>query len=256
MRPAVAPLVVAAVAALVTGCGGEEGSGADASSLEGVPWVLSGGIDVEGWEKTPPSVTFGPTRMGGFTGCNQYGGPYTVDGETLELGEIAMTLIGCPPPVSDVESAFLAALERVAAWRIDGGELVLLDADDGALLRFEAGTPVGSWHATGFVRGEDFRSVIAAAEITATFTEEGELRGGAGCNTYRSTFTTDGVAIAISPPASTKKFCAQPEGVMQQEAEYLQVLSSAARFRLDGSTLRLTRADGTHLVDFARATRP
>jgi heat shock protein HslJ len=43
---------------------------------------------------------------------------------------------------------------------------------------------------------------------------------------------------------------------MQQEAEYLQVLSSAARFRLDGSTLRLTRADGTHLVEFARAARP
>jgi heat shock protein HslJ len=193
--------------------------------------------------------------MGGFTGCNYYGGPYTLDGGTLELGEIEMTLIGCPPPVAAVESAFLAALERVAGWRIEDDELVLLDADEAEVLRFEAGTPVGSWQATGFVRGEDFRNVIPGAEITATFTEEGELRGGAGCNTYRSTFTTEGISIAISPPASTKKFCAQPEGVMQQEAEYLQVLSSAARFRLDGSTLRLTRADGTHLVDFARAAR-
>lgn len=218
--------------------------------------MLSGGIDVEGWEMVAPSATFDAEQVGGFTGCNYYGGPYTVDGSTLELGEIGMTLIGCPPSVAAVESAFLAALERVAGWRIEDGELLLLDADEAQILRFEGGTPVGSWRATGLLRGEDFRNVIAGAELTATFTDGGELRGGAGCNTYRSTFTTDGVKIAISPPASTKKFCAQPEGVMQQEGEYLQVLSSAARFRLDGSTLRLTRADGTHLVDFARAARP
>ena len=63
----------------------------------------------------------------------------------------------------------------VAGWRIEGEELVLLDADDGELLRFEAGTPVGSWEATGFLRGDAVTSPIAGSEITATFSEEGEL---------------------------------------------------------------------------------
>lgn len=240
---------------MAAGCGEGGGSGADSSSLEGVSWVLTGGIDVEGWETVAPSVTFEATRLGGFTGCNSFGGPYTVDGSTLELGQIAMTLIGCPPPAGDVELAFLAALERVAGWRVEDDELVLLDPDDEELLRFEGGTPVGSWSATGFVRGDAFVSPIGGVEITATFAEEGEVRGGAGCNTYRATFTTDGTAIEISPPASTKKFCAQPEGVMEQEAAYLQALASAARYRIDGRTLTLSRADGTQVVDFTRATR-
>jgi heat shock protein HslJ len=247
--------VVAAVAVLLTGCG-EGDAGSDSSELEGVPWVMTAGIAIPGWEAAPPSVTFDGARMGGFTGCNSYGGPYTVDGSSLELGQLAMTLVGCPSPAAEVETAFLAALERVAAWRIEDDELLLLDADEAELLRFAPGTPNGSWRATGFLRGEDFRTVIAGVEITATFTEEGELRGGSGCNTYRSTLTTDGIAITIAPPAATRKFCAQPEGVMEQEAAYLQALSNAERFRLDGSTLRLTRADGTHLVDFARAARP
>lgn len=56
-----------------------------------------------------------------------------------------MTLVGCQPPARDVESALLAALERVACWRVEADELVLLDGEDVELLRFEAATPVGSW---------------------------------------------------------------------------------------------------------------
>jgi heat shock protein HslJ len=76
VRPGVAPFLLAVVAVLVAGCGAEDVSSAGAPSLEGVPWVLTAGIDVEGWHETPPSVSFGPRRMGGWTGCNEYGGPY------------------------------------------------------------------------------------------------------------------------------------------------------------------------------------
>jgi heat shock protein HslJ len=241
--------VVAAVAVLLTGCGGDDDAAAELG-LEEVPWVLAGGIDVEGWEDVrPPSVTFGPTRMGGFTGCNEYGGPYTVDGGALEIGNLAMTLIGCQSPAADVERELLAALERVAAWRIDGAELVLADADDEVLLRFAVASPVGSWHV---VDHGGFENLIPGVPITATFTEEGDLRGGAGCNTYRARYTTDGGAIEISPPAVTRKFCAEPEGVMEQESRYLQALESAERFRVDGGVLSLSSADGTPVVSFGR----
>jgi heat shock protein HslJ len=249
MRSAVGPLVAAAVSVLVAGCGDEQGGGAGAPSLQGTPWVLSGGIDVEGWERFAPSLTFGPERFGGFTGCNQYGGAYTVDGITLELGEIAMTLIGCPPPAGDVERELLAALGRVAEWRVDGAQLVLAGADGTELLRFDVASPIGSWSATD---GGELESLVTGVHITATFTEDAQLRGGAGCNTYRTTYAIDGSAIEISPPASTKKFCAEPEGVMEQEMRYLAALAGAERFRVDGNVLRLTRADGSPVVSFAR----
>jgi heat shock protein HslJ len=252
VRLAVAPLLLVVAATLAGGCGDDAGSVADVSSLEGVPWVLSAGIDVEGWETAAPSASFEDGRVTGSTGCNEYGAPYTVDGSTLELGQSAQTLIGCPPPASDVESAFVAALEQVAGWRIEDDELVLADADDDELLRFGAAAPIGSWQATGVLRGDALTSPIGGTELTATFSENGELDGSAGCSTYRATYTTDKGAIEIAAPAATKKLCPEPEGVMEQEAAYLDALASATRFRIDGKALQLSGADGSRVADFVR----
>lgn len=248
---AVVPVVAALIAVLAAGCGGDEEE-ASGAALEGAPWIVVGGLEVPGWEKTAPSALFDGQRITGSTGCNGYGGPYTVDGSALELGEIAMTLIGCPPPVGAVEREFLAALERVAIRRLDGEELVLAGADDEELLRFALASPVGSWQV---IDSGGLENLIPGVQLTATFTEDGELRGGAGCNTYRATYTTDGGVIEISPPAATRKFCAAPEGVMEQESRYLQALASAERFRVDGGVLRLTLADGTPVVAFGRRDR-
>jgi len=46
--------------------------------------------------------------MSGSTGCNRCSGPYTVDGDTLELGAIVSTQMACPPPARAVETAFVA----------------------------------------------------------------------------------------------------------------------------------------------------
>jgi heat shock protein HslJ len=253
VRLAVAPLALAVVGALVTGCGGDDGGGADASSLEGVPWVLTAGIEVEGWEDAAPSASFDEGRVSGSTGCNRYSGPYTVEGDTLELGTIAATRMACPPPASDVETAFLASLETVAAWGMDDEELILLDADDEERLRFGVATPVGSWLATGFLNGDAFTSLLMGTEITATFSEENEVSGSSGCNTYTATSEADAGAIEISAPTTTKRLCTEPTDVMEQEAAYLGALASAVRYRIDGGTLELSRADGTRVVSFARS---
>ncbi|MGH3110185.1 MAG: hypothetical protein ACRDQT_04610 [Gaiellaceae bacterium] len=42
----------------MVGCGSDDGSGVDPSSLEDVPWVLAAGIGVEGWEEAAPSASF------------------------------------------------------------------------------------------------------------------------------------------------------------------------------------------------------
>ncbi len=152
VRLGVAPLALLVVAALLPGCGGDDESGSDVSQLEGVPWVLAGGIDVEGWEENAPSATFEGGKVTGSTGCNRYGGQYTVDGDALEITQVASTLRACPPPADEVERAFVAALENVAGWRVEDAELVLLDADGEEVLRYEAATPTGSWSATGFSR--------------------------------------------------------------------------------------------------------
>lgn len=246
------PLLAALLAsAVVGGCGGdEEESAADPSSLEGVPWVLVSGVDVDGWEASAPSIRFGEDgTASGSSGCNQWGGSYTFDGDTLELGEIAMTSMGCPPPADEVERAYMDALQQATRWRLEDAELVLLD-DDSELLRYGAASPVGDWEATGLLQGDAFTSLLEGTEITASFGEDGALSGSAGCNTYNSTYTTDGGTIEIDESSSTKMACAEPDGVMEQEAAYLAALPTVVGFRVERGVLELLSAEGTAVVSY------
>jgi heat shock protein HslJ len=254
MRFAVASLLALT---LVAGCGADDdgddtAAAGEAASFVGVPWVLSAGLDVDGWEAARPSATFTDETVGGSTGCNRYTASYTVDGDSLELGMIASTQIACVPPVDAVEREYLAALESVAAWQLDGTELVLLDGDEGELLRYGPANPVGDWEATAILSGTAFAAPLPGTEITATFTPEGRLMGSGGCNTYTTSYSTDQGAIEIEPPVATKKACVSPDGVMGQEAAYLAALPTAVSYRLDGGTLALLSADGTYVASFVR----
>jgi heat shock protein HslJ len=253
MRPVVASLVTLLALATVGGCGGEDETPADASALEGTPWVLASGLDVAGWEAAAPSATFEGGRVAGSTGCNRFNGPYAVDGDALEIGQLAQTSRACVPPADEVEREYTAALDRVAAWRSENEELVLMDADDAELLRYRAATPVGSWQATAILQGDAVKSTLAGTKITALFAEDGRLSGSAGCNNYTGTYTTDRSAIEIAQPGATKKACGEPAGVMEQEAAYLAALPKAARFEVDGDSLQLLTARGTIVVTFTRA---
>ena len=260
MRSSVLPLALLLALGLVSGCGGNDGNetatAGEAASLVGVPWVLAGGLDVDGWQAAPPSLTFADESLGGSTGCNRFTAPYTVDGDSLDIGMIASTMIACPPPADAVERAYVAALGRVTGWRSDGAELTLLDDDGAELLRYSAATPAGDWEATAIQTGSAFASPLPGTEITATFADDGTLTGSAGCNTYRTTYTIDRGGIEIDPPASTKKACVEPDGVMEQEAAYLAALPTAAHYRVDGGSLALLRADGTYAAAYSRPAKP
>jgi heat shock protein HslJ len=255
VRIGLVSVVSLAVLALASACGGSDDGGGTTASFEEQPWVLASGVDLpQDVSVSRPSATFADGTVGGTTGCNRYTAGYTVDGDSLELDEVAATLMGCPPPADAIERAYLAALEQVAGWRLEGEELVLVDGDDGELLRFEAATPVGEWEATGVLSGDAFASLVAGTTITARFNENGTISGSGGCNTYTSSFTTDGGAIRITKPAATRKACPSPAGVMEQEAAFFAALPAAESYRMGGSSLELLSPDGTFVATFVRSS--
>ena len=79
---------------------------------------------------------------------------------------------------------------------------------------------------------------LAGTEITASF-EDGQITGAAGCNSYFGSYEVAGGAISIGTVGSTEMACMDPEGVMEQEQEYLEHLSDAQRFQLDGDQLTI-----------------
>jgi heat shock protein HslJ len=230
--------------AAVIGCGDDDGgAAAGAPSFEGVPWTLASG----------PSATFADGTVSGSTGCNRFTASYTLDGSDLEIGKIATTNVACAPPADATERQYLAALDRVAGWRLDNDELVLDDADGGELLRFQESSPAGAWTATMFLQRDAVSSPLPGTEVTAVFGEDRTLSGTAGCNTYTATYETDRGTITIGAPAATKKACVAPPGVMEQEQAYLAALPRAASYRVEGSTLSLLTAEDTHVATYERA---
>lgn len=107
--------------------------------FEETQWILASGIPLpQDVAITRPTACFEDGTVFGSTGCNRYTGGYAADGEVLTLGPLASTLMACVPPIDRIERDFVAALGLVAGGRLEGEELVLLDADHRELLRFTA----------------------------------------------------------------------------------------------------------------------
>jgi heat shock protein HslJ len=60
----------------------------------------------------------------------------------------------------------------------------------------------------------------------------------------------NGEEIKIGPLASTMMACAEPEGVMEQETQYLAALQMAESYQVEGKVLELRRSDQTLVALF------
>ncbi len=67
-------------------------------------------------------------RVSTTVGCNRIAGKPAIDGDSITFGPMAATRMACPPPLDRLESKYLAALDAVRSWRIEGTKLLLLDA--------------------------------------------------------------------------------------------------------------------------------
>ncbi len=62
--------------------------------------------------------------------------------------------------------------------------------------------------------------------------DETWVTGSSGCNRITGSYIRRGQdGIRIGPLATTKRFCNEPEGIMQQEARMLHLLSEAVSYR-------------------------
>ena len=68
-------------------------------------------------------------RVSGSSGCNNYGGPYTVTGSAISIGPLGGTLKGCTSPdgIQQQERDFQAALASAKTFTVTGTTLTLFD---------------------------------------------------------------------------------------------------------------------------------
>lgn len=69
--------------------------------------------------------------------------------------------------------------------------------------------------------------------------EDGQVSGNASCNSYGGSYEVQGDKIGLSALFMTEMFCMEPEGVMDQESTYLEMLGNAVTFELSGGVLTI-----------------
>ena len=102
------------------------------------------------------------------------------------------------------------------------------------------------------------QELIEGTAISLNFTEE-YLGGETGCNLYGGSSDTGkyrateaGEFTLKMPFAVTVQYCNEPEGIMEQEAAYIEALMNAANFRAINNHLEIAN-DGEETILVFRA---
>jgi len=111
------------------------------------------------------------------------------------------------------------------------------------------------WFLRSYGENDNLKAIIEDTEITAIFNSaEGEVSGSGGCNTYFARYEVKGSKLAIFEMAFTEIACVSPEGIMEQEQEFISLLANAQSFQADDTTLTIFCSGGRQLY-FTTATR-
>jgi heat shock protein HslJ len=95
------------------------------------------------------------------------------------------------------------------------------------------------------LRGEE---PLPGAEITLDVSAE-TVGGYSGCNWYGGGADAEGGRFSVGDIEATARACAET-GLMDQEREYLELLTEASSYEVRGDTLRLANAAGQTLLTF------
>ena len=72
----------------------------------------------------------------GNGGCNQFNGPYSVNGPSLRIGPLVSTSMACEAGITTQEQAYLQALQSTASFELTGNQLILRDSGGREVARF------------------------------------------------------------------------------------------------------------------------
>ena len=207
---------------------------AEAPHVSGQDYKITaiGGNQVTG--PRPLTVSFGEDgRVGGFAGCNSFGGSFKEMNGTLTFGDLISTMMGCvDPAISAQESAVHAILRGKATLTAGPDGTLILTGENGKKLTL---TPAGLPDMAGTawqVEAMGGTGIIAGHEPRLNFDTEGKINGSTGCNQFFGSYTQSGSTLNFSGVGMTKMAC-MADGVMEQETAFTNILSGATQAQID-----------------------
>nr|WP_290919988.1 META domain-containing protein [Hyphomonas sp. 34-62-18] len=192
-----------------------------------------GGTPVKGTR--PLTITFGEDgRVGGFGGCNSYGGSFKENNGKLTFGDLISTMMACiDGGIGAQENALHATLKGTVKVAPGADGRVLLTGENGTVLEL---TPEGEVQLAGtswLVETMGATAIVAGSEPQITFTSDGQFTGSTGCNRFFGSYSQSRGDVSFSGVGMTKMACLN-DGIMGQEIAFTNILSGKTKAKLDG----------------------
>lgn len=230
------------------------------SQIEGISWKLisyQNSATLTPANSATSTLTMKDGQANGNGGCNSFFGPYTINGSNISFGNLGSTLVACPFSVGVQEGNYLKALGNTSSFQSSGSTLTFYNNSGQPTAVFEkqdTSIEGKDLKATGVNNQKEqagVQSIVIGTQITARF-EDGKVSGIAGCNNYNAQYTIENNTIEIGPAASTRKLCSQPEGTMEQEANYLSALSKAKVIEISANQITLRDENGSTQIKYTQ----
>jgi len=204
---------------------------------------------------TSITLNFGTDgRASGNASCNNYTGRFDTSGDILHVGALATTFKLCHKPdgIMAQESQYLTALQSAQTYEIAGDMLTIRDNSGAMQVVAKMNEPQGlagtAWDVTGYNNGKQaVVSLLNGTAITLDF-NDGRVGGNSGCNSYGGAYTSTDTTLQVSQLVSTLMACGAPEGIMEQEQQYLAALQDSATYEISGDMLTIRDASGAMQV--------
>jgi heat shock protein HslJ len=110
-----------------------------------------------------------------------------------------------------------------------------------------------TWVLEKYGKQNSLQSAMAEKETTAKFDNaSGKVSGSAGCNSFSASYQKNRDKLTVSMAISTKMFCPIPNGIMQQETQFLGALQGAESYKVVNGKLEIYCSDARLLVFHAK----
>ncbi|MGW4532732.1 META domain-containing protein [Nocardia sp. NPDC004340] len=237
-------LTALAAAGCSSGGGGNDTAPASLSGRTFVSTAVSG-TPIPGGG--PLTLTFTEGRVSASSGCNTANGSVDLQGNTLQVGDLASTLMACPGDLAGADEWQTTLLRSQPTWTLSGDTLTLKGSGSTVtMLDRKVAHPdkplVGTtWIVTTLLRTQAKIRSATLDEVrpTLTITPDGKVSGSAGCNQMTGTAAIDGEDVTFAI-ATTRMMCA-PE-VMEVEKQVLEALDGKVKATIDSDVLTLRNA--------------
>jgi len=247
-RMAVAGVLAGALLVLPA-CSSGSGGGTSQmpAELTGVEWALvSSSVSSSDLGAAGITAAFDAAQMSGFSGVNQYSGPYTArkDG-SFKVGEITSTLMAGEESAMQAEQAYMKLLAQCDTYAIADGKLTLSKGQEELVYEkaVAAQLPGSTWTVTGYNNGQQaVTSTAIDSTLTIEFGTDDKISGTGGVNRYNGSYKSTANAIEIGKLATT--MMAGPDELMAQETAFLQALQNSESWSVNRGILEMRDASG------------